>query len=55
MPGAPEQAVTLERSASVPVTFAPGTTTVLDFALAEAAAPVESRADLGIGTDDVRL
>jgi hypothetical protein len=45
--------LTLERSASTEVTFAPGTTTVLDFALKQASAPVEQRPDLGIGTDDV--
>lgn len=45
--------LTLERSASTEVTFAPGTTTVLDFTLDQASSPVEQRPDLGIGTDDV--
>ncbi|UIJ46566.1 LamG domain-containing protein [Sphingomonas cannabina] len=46
--------VTLERSASVAVTFAPRTTTVLEFALKSPGTPPESRPDLGIGADDVR-
>jgi hypothetical protein len=46
------QTMTLERSANTDVTFAPGTT-VFDFALVEAGTPVDERADLGIGTDDV--
>jgi hypothetical protein len=46
------QTMTLERSASTDVTFAPGTT-VFDFALIEPGTPVDERADLGIGTDDV--
>jgi hypothetical protein len=50
--GAP-RTVTLERSAATPVSFAPGTTTVLDFALVAPGTPVDTRADLGIGTDDV--
>jgi hypothetical protein len=45
--------VPLERSASVDVVFAPHQTTVLDFALEQAATPVEQRPDLGIGADDV--
>jgi hypothetical protein len=45
--------VALERSAPVKVHFAPATTTVIDFALREAGEPVEARADLGIGSDDV--
>jgi hypothetical protein len=51
--GAPAT-VTLERSASVQVTFAPGET-VIDFALAKAGDAVETRPDLGIGADDVVL
>ncbi len=47
------QTVSLERSASTPVVFAPGTTTVLDFALVTPGTPVDTRPDLGIGTDDV--
>ncbi|HWA62557.1 MAG TPA: LamG domain-containing protein, partial [Caulobacteraceae bacterium] len=44
----------LEKSLGVPVTFAPGTTTVLTFDLATPGPPTETRADLGVGTDDVR-
>lgn len=47
--------VTLERSASVPVTFAPGVTTTYEFKRAAAGTPVEDRPDLGIGVDDVML
>lgn len=47
------QTVALERSAGTRVTFAAGTTTVLDFALVTPGTPVDQRADLGIGTDDV--
>jgi hypothetical protein len=45
--------VDLERSASVPVSFAPGVTMVYDFALLTPTSPVEQRPDLGIGRDDV--
>jgi hypothetical protein len=51
--GAP-QALTLERSASTQVAFAPGETT-LDFTLVKAGTPVEQRPDLGIGADDVAV
>ena len=47
--------VPLERGASVAVSFAPRQTTVLEFALDKPTLPVEQRADLGIGVDDVRL
>jgi hypothetical protein len=50
----PAETVTLERGAQVPVSFAPGTTTVLDFQLVQAGTPVEGRADLGIGPADLR-
>ncbi|MDO6413355.1 LamG-like jellyroll fold domain-containing protein [Sphingomonas sp. BIUV-7] len=50
---APDTQVTLERGAGVEVSFAPNTTTVLDFALATPTTPAADRADLGIGTDDV--
>jgi hypothetical protein len=53
VPIGPAQTVSLERSASTPVVFAPGTTTVLDFALVTPGTPVDTRPDLGIGTDDV--
>jgi len=48
------QAMTLERSASTDVTFAPGMT-VLDFALVEPGPLVDTRADLGIGSDDIAV
>lgn len=51
--GAP-RTLTLERSASTEVAFAPGETT-LDFALVKAGTPVEQRPDLGIGADDIAL
>ncbi|EJL22046.1 hypothetical protein PMI02_04832 [Novosphingobium sp. AP12] len=48
--------VELERSGSLPVTFAPGTTTVMTFRLKQkAATQPEHRPDLGIGADDVTL
>jgi hypothetical protein len=46
--------VPLEKSSSVDVTFAPRTTTVMEFTLAKAGPPTETRADLGIGVDDVK-
>ncbi len=49
----PSTSLTLERSAGVDVTFAPGTTTVYEFQLTRPGAPVTERADLGIGVDDV--
>ncbi len=45
--------VPLEKSSSVDVTFAPRTTTVMEFTLAKARPPTETRPDLGIGADDV--
>ena len=48
-------AITLERSASVPVSFAPGVTTALEFTLLSPSAPTETRADLGIGAQDVAV
>ncbi|HUD28217.1 MAG TPA: LamG-like jellyroll fold domain-containing protein [Novosphingobium sp.] len=46
--------VELERSGSLPVSFAAGTTTVMTFALKQkAATQPEDRPDLGIGADDV--
>lgn len=46
--------LTLERGAAVPVTFAPGGSTItLD--LLRAAEPVDTRPDLGIGPDDVTV
>jgi hypothetical protein len=46
------QEIDLERSASVPVDFAPGATT-LEFTLVKPGIPTDQRADLGIGGDDV--
>ncbi|MES1971160.1 MAG: LamG-like jellyroll fold domain-containing protein [Pseudomonadota bacterium] len=46
--------VALERSASVPLTFAPGETR-LDFALVSPGIPTDQRADLGIGADDIAV
>jgi hypothetical protein len=51
--GAVSRTVPLERSASVPITFAPRQTTILDFALERPGTPVEQRPDLGIGADDL--
>ena len=45
--------VPLEKSGSVEVTFAPRTTTVMEFTLAQAGPPTEHRPDLGVGADDV--
>jgi hypothetical protein len=46
--------VELERSGSLPVSFAPGTTTVMTFRLKQkAVTQPEHRPDLGIGADDV--
>ena len=43
-----------EKSASADVVFAPRQTTVMTFDLVKAGEPVEGRADLGIGVDDVK-
>ena len=51
----PAHDVTLERSAAVSVAFVPGTLTVTEFQLVGAGEPVEARADLGIGRDDVTV
>ena len=47
--------LTLERSASTTLRFAPGQSQVFEFALVQAGTPVEQRADLGIGRGDVRV
>ncbi|MEO5493622.1 MAG: LamG domain-containing protein [Sphingomonas sp.] len=47
--------VMLERSGSVEVSFAPHTTTVLEFTLETPGLPTERRADLGIAVDDVTV
>jgi hypothetical protein len=46
--------VPLERSASVPLTFVPGEN-VFEFKLVQPGEPVETRADIGIGADDVAM
>ncbi|MEO8114220.1 MAG: LamG-like jellyroll fold domain-containing protein [Phenylobacterium sp.] len=52
---APEaRTVPFEKSASLAVTFAPRQTTVLEFELVKAGPPVETRADLGIGVEDLK-
>lgn len=53
--GAAAAPVALERSATIPVSFAPHATTEFEFTLAEATTPVDRRPDLGIGHDDVRV
>jgi hypothetical protein len=45
----------LNRSASTRVSFAPHTTTTLDFTLVRPGQPVDQRPDLGIGDDDVAV
>jgi hypothetical protein len=50
-----ESRVALERGMGVPVTFAPHTTTVLDFTLVTPGDEPHERADAGIGRDDVAL
>jgi hypothetical protein len=47
--------LTLERSASTRVTFAPHATTTIEFKLVTASDANETRADLGIGRDDVTV
>ena len=47
--------VTLERSASIPLRFAPGQAQVVEFELIRAGTPVEQRPDLGVGRGDVRV
>lgn len=46
--------VTLERGATVPVSFAPGASTI-DLELVRADEPVDQRPDLGIGPDDIAV
>ena len=47
--------LTLERSASTTLRFAPGQSQVFEFELVQAGTPVEQRPDLGIGRGDVRV
>ncbi len=51
--GAP-RAIDLERSMGTDLVFAPGLST-FDFALTQPGTPVDTRPDIGIGADDVRL
>jgi len=50
----PASTITFERSASTPITFAPGYT-VIDLTLKTPGAPYWSRYDLGIDPDDVKI
>jgi hypothetical protein len=50
----PVRTLDLERSASVDLVFEPGQATVASFELESAGAPTETRADLGIGSDDLK-
>jgi hypothetical protein len=45
----------LERSSTIPVTFAPGTCTVIELRQVSAGVPYWRRPDLGIGREDVRI
>lgn len=47
--------VAFERSSALPITFAPGVTTVLDLTLKQPGVPYWQRPDLGLSTDDVTL
>lgn len=47
------QTVTLEKSRTIDLIFAPGKTSVCEFTLKEPGTPVENRADIGIGAEDV--
>lgn len=49
------QAITLERSKSIQLTFAPRKTTVLTLKLQSGSTPYWQRPDLGIGSEDVAL
>ena len=55
MPDGSSRELALERSVSTTLEFAPRAESVYDFTLVAAGAPVESRADLGIGADDARV
>jgi len=55
VPAGSPRDVALERSAATDVVFAPHTTTVIDARLIAAGTPVDTRPDLGIGTDDVAV
>jgi hypothetical protein len=47
--------VALDRSSGIPVSFAPGTYTVIELTFVAKGTPYWSRPDLGIGSDDVRV
>jgi hypothetical protein len=49
------RAFAFEKSAAVDVAFAPRQTTVMEFDLVKAGEPVEARADIGVGPDDLKL
>jgi len=53
--GKTTRTVAFERSSELPVTFAPGTTTVIELTLKEKGVPYWSRPDLGIDPDDVKV
>jgi hypothetical protein len=53
--GSTKRTVEFERSSELPVTFAPGTTTVIELTLKEKGVPYWSRPDLGIDPDDVKI
>jgi len=53
--GKTTRTVAFERSSELPVTFAPGTTTVIELTLKEKGVPYWSRPDLGIDPDDVKI
>ena len=49
------RAFAFEKSAAVDVAFAPRQTTVMEFDLVKAGEAVETRADIGVGPDDLKL
>ncbi len=53
--GAATHTVNFERSADLPVTFAPGVTTIIELTLKEKGVPYWSRPDLGIGLEDITI
>ena len=53
--GSTTKTVAFERSSDLPITFAPGVTTVIELTLKEKGVPYWSRPDLGIDADDVKV
>ena len=53
--GKTTKTVAFERSSELPITFAPGTYTVIELTLKEKGVPYWSRPDLGIDPDDVKV